>query len=300
MNTSQHHRALTGARAWVQAARLPSQLYIALPLLFGQLLWAAQGGSLSLGVLVGVQLFGVLDQLYIVFANDYADRHTDPYNTTATPFSGGSRVLVEGKLPPRALLRAAQACGVALLATAAALAAVTQQLLLVPLGAAALLLLWLYSYPPARLSYRGGGELLQMLGVGAVLPAVGWVAQGGDLTQFPLTWLAVLLPTQWANAVATSLPDEPSDRAHHKRTAAVMLGGGGATVAMFVAYTFGLVAFALLHVGAWVYALVPMVANGVQLGLMGAQPGTRKMLAQVFFAVLASISWWVGAILYLW
>ena len=196
---------LTVLRTWLQASRLPSQSYIALPLLLGQVVAARmQGRALDLGTLVGVQLFGLLDQLFIVYANDWADQETDRRNRTPTLFSGGSRVLVEGRLPARALGLAALVCAGALLALSVGLAVARGAPLLVPLAVAALALLWAYSYPPLRLSYRGGGELLQMVGVAGVLPLYGYVAQGGALGSFPWALLALLLPTHLGCAIATA------------------------------------------------------------------------------------------------
>jgi 1,4-dihydroxy-2-naphthoate octaprenyltransferase len=81
-----------------------------------------------------------------------------------------------------------------------------------------------YSFPPLRLSYRGGGELLQGLGCGVVLPLVGYYLQAGTLGSFPL---AVLFPSfllAAAGNVTTALPDHPADRAADKRTYPVRLG----------------------------------------------------------------------------
>ena len=89
---------------------------------------------------------------------------------------------------------------------------------------AALILLWMYSYRPLSLSYRGGGEVLQMLGVGVVLPLFGYYIQAGGLAQFPYQFLLFILPSQLACAFSTTLPDFRSDRMSRKRTLSVLLG----------------------------------------------------------------------------
>ena len=109
--------------AWLQAARLPSQTYIFFPLLLGQSIAAAQTGQLNWGVFVLVHCFGLFDQLYIVFANDVADVAGNQGNSTYTIVSGGSRVLVEGKLTTKQLSRGAR--------VSAALAFVVSLLLIV-------------------------------------------------------------------------------------------------------------------------------------------------------------------------
>ena len=98
---------LTNIQNWLQASRLPSQSYIFLPLLLGQSYYFFQNLSLDLTLFFLIQGFGIANQLYIVFANDYADRETDSLNTTYTMFSGGSRVIVENKIPPLSILKAA-------------------------------------------------------------------------------------------------------------------------------------------------------------------------------------------------
>ncbi|AUX19644.1 1,4-dihydroxy-2-naphthoate octaprenyltransferase [Sorangium cellulosum] len=288
-------RAPGGLRAWIQASRLPSQAYIAPPLLLGQLAFARTSGRrIDLETLAAVQLFGVLDQLFIVYANDVADQETDRRNRTATLFSGGSRVLVERRLSPRALSAAALACAAGLVAVSAGLAAARGAPLLVVLALAAILLLAAYSHPPLRLSYRGGGELLQMVGVGGVLPLYGYLAQGGAIERFPWALLAFLLPTHLGCAIATALPDEPSDRASQKRTLPVRVGGERA--AWCVALLNGL-SLLLAPAGLGALGLRPgpglLVTAAAALVVplaRPAPPGSRRMLIRVGAAVTATLA----------
>jgi 1,4-dihydroxy-2-naphthoate polyprenyltransferase len=209
-------------KAWMQAARLPSQMYIFWPLLLGQAL--AMGKGFSWDVVLVCHFYGLASQLYIVFANDVADMATDRRNFTFTPFSGGSRVLVEGLLSRRQLGRAAVLCA-ALSALAGVVLGVRHGVWLpLPLILFGLALLWAYSYPPLRLSYRGGGEYLQMVGVGLVLPMIGFSAHAGNLSGLPIALMPLMLVLSLSCAMATALPDEPSDRADGKRTHAVRFG----------------------------------------------------------------------------
>ena len=88
--------------AWVQAARPLAQVNILVPLLFGQAMAFAMTGRFELGWLWLCAWLGLLVQLLIVFANDYADRETDGHNATFARVSGGSRVVPEGRLTARA------------------------------------------------------------------------------------------------------------------------------------------------------------------------------------------------------
>ena len=210
---------------WWQAARPLAHFNIAVPLLFGQSLAYAAFRSFSwerFGVLVA---FGVLVHLFIIFANDCADIETDSKNQTFNLVSGGSRVIVEGKIAPMTLARAALVCAAALGLGGAAVTLHYQLALALVLVTLPIALTWAYSFRPFRLSYRGRGELLQALGVGGVLPVVGFYIQAGTLTGLNKKALAASLILAWAGNLVTAVPDEPSDKASDKRTYAVRHGG---------------------------------------------------------------------------
>ena len=236
---------MSGLGAWIRAARPLAQANLAMPLLFGQALAYERTGLFSWPVLAAVALFGVLDQLVIVFWNDLADRdHDDPERRTL--FSGGSGVLQSGRISVAALGRAAAVVTGLLVALVVALA-VWRTPWMFALGAAALLLLYLYSYGP-RLSYRGGGEWCQALGVGAVLPLVGFAAQAGELSSMPFEALLATVALGYAGNIATALPDVVADRRAKKRTLAVRVGVARAAWAC-VGVTMGAVYMALLTSG---------------------------------------------------
>ncbi len=204
--------------AWLQASRPLAQMNIVPPLLVGQAAAWHVTGRFSGEILVGTLLWGVMDHLYIVFANEVADQHTD--GAKRTLLSGGSGVIVEQKLSSRALGNAAATAAAGLLGLSFAGAAWRP---VVPaFGLAALLLLWAYSFPPLRFSFRGGGEILQGLGVGVVLPALGYYAQSGGLSQ-PWLWAPGFLLAA-SGHVLTALPDLESDQRANKRTVPVRFG----------------------------------------------------------------------------
>jgi 1,4-dihydroxy-2-naphthoate octaprenyltransferase len=215
---------LSRARAWIQASRPLAQVNIAVPLVLGAILALPLTGGLNWRLLGWTLAFGILDQLFIVYLNDVADEPGDRANETHTPFSGGSRVLVESKLEAAALRRAGAAMAGGMLGVAVYLAVGADRLAMLPAWGLAVALLWAYSFPPIRAAYRGGGEVLQGLGVGVVLPAVGFYVQTGSLADLP--WLA-LAPTfllGWAGNVTTALPDAPADAMVDKRSYPVRVG----------------------------------------------------------------------------
>ena len=288
--------AMNQIAAWTKASRLPSQSYIFLPLLLGQALSSCAGGTLDWGIFVLVQLFGLFDQLYIVYANDFADVQTDRLNRTYTPFSGGSRVLVDGDLTRRQLGVAAWAMALLSIACGVALGLVWGRWLVLPLILVGLALLWAYSYPPLRLSYRGGGEVLQMLGVGIVLPLIGFAAQSGQVATFPWFLLIAILPTQLACAMGTALPDESSDRHSEKRTAPVLLGPTPARLMVVAAHLASVAALLLLP---WppvqrgvIYGLlaIPVLSGIGQLFFLHVPAGSKALTLSVGLSVLTTLA----------
>ncbi len=208
---------------WFQAARMPSQVYIFLPLLMGQAMAFSQG-AFSWSVFLICHLYGFFMQLFTVFANDVADEDTDRLNSTYTIFSGGSRVLVDNALPSRTLSSAARVSALLCVLAGGVLAWISSGWGPLHLVFSGLILLWAYSFEPLRLSYRGGGELLQMLGVGGVLPMVGYLAQHGSLSGISWPFMGLMLLLALSCAMSTSLPDEPSDRLSRKKSSSVILG----------------------------------------------------------------------------
>jgi 1,4-dihydroxy-2-naphthoate octaprenyltransferase/chlorophyll synthase len=167
--------------------------------------------------------FTLADLLYIVFLNDWGDSAVDRLKREMFPTSS-PKTIPDGVLAPHSLLVAGLGAGAAALTVALLLE------MLVPrpgftLGAvAALALFWTYTLPPFRLNYRGGGELLETLGVGIALPWLNAFAQSGSVWHPTFVMLLPLAPLSLASAVASGLSDERSDRAGGKRTLASSLG----------------------------------------------------------------------------
>ncbi len=225
-------------RALVRAARPLAHANIAPPILFGQALAISLTGRFSWTGFAVAQAFGIADHLFIVFANDYADRHADAMNRHPTLFSGGSRVIQRKQLSAEAVKRLAIAAAACVLAIGVVGTVVSPALPVLAVVALALMLA--YSYPPVALSYRGGGELLQGLGVGVVLPMVGLAAQGALGTDV-LVFLAPTFVLGVAGNILTSIPDEHGDRDANKRTVSVRLGGRSARALSIVMHVFAVI-----------------------------------------------------------
>lgn len=273
-------------RAWIRAARPLAHANIAPPLLLGQALAVAQGAALDWLLFALAHGFGALDHLVIVFTNDVADREGDALHSAPTIFSGGSRVLQEKLLRPSQLVGAALAAAAAMVALSGVGVWLGRPLL--PLFAvAALGLLAAYSLPPLRLSYRGHGEILQGLGVGLVLPLLGFYLQAGSLAEAPWALFAPLVVFGFASNILTALPDVEADRAAEKRSWPVRRGEAKARRDAIVLLLVGLVLARQLApaLPAW-WLVLPLVF--VALALVVLRDGSRR--GRVRFVALAAAS----------
>lgn len=211
-------------RPWIQSCRPLAQVNIAIPLLLGEMIAWTECLRLDLALLVVAHGFGVLAHLFIVWANDVADESADRHNEAPTPFSGGSRVLPEGKLGAAQLARAAAFAVLAMLGLSL-YAALALGRPATPLAwALAVALLWVYSFPPARLSYRGAGAITQAFGMMVVLPLLGFYLQCSGIGGFPWAALVPAMMLGLASNITTALPDHPADEATGKATWPVRYG----------------------------------------------------------------------------
>jgi len=294
-------------RVWLKASRLQSQSYIFLPVLVGQAFFFFQGNPLSRTIFFIMILFGLFNQLYIVFANDYADMETDCQNRTFNIFSGGSRVLADKDLMPDQLKTASIIMALLCFLCGLILTIFYHRAFAIPIVVIDLGLLWMYSYKPVKLSYRGGGEFLQMLGVGFVLPFFGYYAQAGDISGFPWAFLPPILTTQLACAMATSLPDEPSDRLSDKHTMTVLLGDKKTKWLVVILNFVSIVIFpfagrlATGEPAIYKIILLPALAVSAQFFFMNGKPGSSQLTLFTFLSVLITLSLMGGlAIFLLW
>jgi 1,4-dihydroxy-2-naphthoate octaprenyltransferase len=164
-------------------------------------------------------------QLMVHYANDYFDLTADLANSTPTRWSGGSRVLPAGELPPKVALVAALCLGAFAMIASGLLAVVLRP------GPAALTLLllgivlsWFYSAPPVRLLSRGMGELSAALVVAVLTPLVAFTLQAGRLEPLPFLAMLPLFCLQVNMLIGVAMPDLEGDAAAGKRTLVVRVG----------------------------------------------------------------------------
>ncbi|WP_437834136.1 UbiA family prenyltransferase [Sorangium sp. So ce1153] len=256
-----------GAR-WRYALKPASWPKVLVPALCGQAVGAAAAGRVGAGALAFGALWMVADVAFVVLLNDWGDREVDALKRRMFPDGCSPKTIPDGILPAHALLLAGLGAGAAALLVAWVAAVALARPLLLPLGALGLLVFGAYTLPPLRLNYRGGGELLEMAGVGGVLPVLHAYAQCGAWAP---AWLAALLPglllLALSSALASGLSDEQSDRAGGKRTVATLLGNAATRRATE----------ALLGLGALLWPAASLLADGAP-PLWSVAPATAVAL----------------------
>lgn len=246
---------------WVQAARPGSVVKIILPILAGLSIGYARTGEIRTVYVLFALLFGWLDQLTIIFLNDFADAEADTLHTRRFPELIDPRAVPNGWLKKRDLLLAGLICAGLMLALSAVLSIFFDRGLAPVFGVLAVGLLFAYSFWPCKLNYRGLGELLETVGVGGVLPWIGYYFHTGRM-DMPLAAIVPLILLAFASALSSGIKHMPADREAGKNTASVMFGTRFARV-MIVALLTGSIAycavFAVLGFYHWV-SLVLTVA----------------------------------------
>jgi len=207
---------VTRLAVWVQGAR---------PRTLGASITPVVVGTAAAGVFVpwrfvAALLVGLGLQVGVNLANDYHDgvRGVDTRERLGPP-----RLTSSGLAPARSVLIASLGCILVAGVSGLALAAVTTWWL-VPIGALAMLALWLYSGGPRPYAELGLGEVMVFLFFGVMATAgsayvqAETVAAAAWWASVPMGLLAVAI------LVANNLRDIPTDAVAGKRTLAVRLG----------------------------------------------------------------------------
>jgi len=228
--------------------RLPFVIATILPVLLGGAV-AYCTGNFDV-VLLTLTLAGALFfHLGVNVANDYFDSRlgADDINTTPTPFSGGSRIIQYGLLPPRAILSistSAYLCG----ALIGLYLALTRGLPVLLIGLVGLIVSWGYTAPPFKFVYRGVGELGVALGFGPLLVLGSYFVQTQNfsfealLASLPVGLLVMLI------LYVNEIPDRTWDEEAGKRTLVTRLSENSlvACYGLSMAAVYGIILFGSL------------------------------------------------------
>jgi len=209
---------------WFYALKPASWPKLFVPALFGQILGASPAEGLDLPALGWGLGFTVLGLGFIVLLNDWGDREVDSLKRKMFPDGCSPKTIPDGILDARAIGAVGFLLGAATLLVAAGAELALQRPVAFEAGLGCMLIFVAYTLPPVRLNYRGGGEVLEMLGVGVALPLYNAYLQGGAIAPRVWPWIAGFSMLSLASGVASGLSDEESDRAGGKRTFASTYG----------------------------------------------------------------------------
>ncbi|MBI3596451.1 MAG: 1,4-dihydroxy-2-naphthoate octaprenyltransferase [Nitrospirae bacterium] len=209
---------------WIRAMRVPFLQASLIPVALGSTL-AYRDGTFSWGlfwiVVVAIGAINIATNL----SNDYFDHRSgaDERNTRPTPFSGGSRVIQEGRIPSETVFIAAMISYAVAILLGLYLTLLTDWRLLV-FGVSGVVLSYFYTAPPLKLGYRGWGEPLVglLLGPLAVMGSYYVYSHTVTVPSFLLS-----LPIGFLIAAIlyiNEFPDADSDAAAGKRHWIVRVG----------------------------------------------------------------------------
>jgi len=192
----------------------------------GALLALLLGAHFSLPRLGLGYLVILLAQFSVHYSNDYFDVTFDRPGG-ATPFSGGSGVLLEHP----ELRKPVKWIAVGLIGCSLGVGLVFLGIYAYPFWTFGFVLIgnllgWFYSAPPIRLSARGLGEPAFTFIGGALIPGMGYLVMKGKLDLAGAFILVPLLLFSLASILSVEIPDMESDRLGDKRTWVARQGRG--------------------------------------------------------------------------
>ena len=295
-------RASAGDRSrlavWIHGARPRTLSASVAPVVVG----TAAAVDVDAWRFVAALLVGVGLQVGVNYANDFHDgvRGVDTSERLGPP-----RLTASGMASPRAVMTASLACiAVAGFAGLALAAATTWRL--IPLGAVAMLALWLYSGGPRPYAELGLGELMVFVFFG-LMATVGSTYVQGEVIPRSAWWCGVAMGLlAVAILVANNLRDIPTDALAGKRTLAVRLGDArtrvlyrACLVAAFAAVVIGVVVGDVP--GATLIVLIACAVATRPFALAGSATG-RELIAvlvgtgllQTVFAALLALGLWAA------
>lgn len=159
-------------------------------------------------------------------ANDYFDHRSrnDWVNLTPTPFSGGSRVIQDGVISPRAILIYSLSCFAVGIVCGLYLWRVTPGNVVLWLGLFGVASGFLYTAVPVAIGYRGVGEFFVGLNFGPVSVLGAHYVQAGHLSAAALMASVPIGLLIAAVLYINEFPDYEADRQVNKKTLVVLLG----------------------------------------------------------------------------
>lgn len=251
-----------------------------------------------IAVMIGVWLLHAATNLF----NDYYDflSGADNRNPIRTPFSGGTLVIQEGLLQPRAIRNAAfilMFLGLILFG----IIGLVFDPIFIPLALIGATAGYFYTAPPLKFAYRGIGEIV----LGAVFgPAVSLAGYWSQTSMKPLSAIfvgGVLGVISAAIILANEVPDQKADAAARKKTLVVRLGIHGALDihrALIIAAGAGIVVLVVSSIVPSIAMLslvtyLPVAALTVRASL-SFDESVKNMVGLCKLSILSQVFMWGG------
>jgi len=213
-------------KIWLKALRLPFLTATLVPVALGSsIAWRDTGRFNWLYfflTFIGISFLHIGTNL----TNDYFDHKTgnDKVNLNPTPFSGGSRVIQDGTIPPALILRGALiSLGIGSFLGLYLNRMLSGNIILI-LGLIGVFCAFFYTASPFRIGYRGLGELVVGLCFGPLVVMGAYYVQTGTfslaalLASIPIGILIMLV------LYINEFPDYNADKSVNKNTLVVILG----------------------------------------------------------------------------
>jgi 1,4-dihydroxy-2-naphthoate octaprenyltransferase/chlorophyll synthase len=240
-------------------------------MVLGQVLGGVTAGAFSAASAGFGVAFTILDLVFIVLLNDWGDRMVDAIKRRAFPEGCSPKTIPDRILPATHVLVGGLVAGMLAVIVAFVAASALSRPLLGVAGLACIGLFVAYTLPPIAANYRGGGELLEMLGIGVALPWLNAYAQSGALMPRGASLLAGFSVLALASAVASGLSDEETDRQGGKSTVVTRMGNRSARRLVET--------FMLLGAALW---LGSSLTSPRQIPLIATAPAAALVLWQYF------------------
>jgi len=252
---------MSKVKTYIKATRVPFTSASVLPVIVTAL-WCWNRGEFSFVYALSAVSGAFFLHLGANLMNDYYDTFgSDPLNKNPTPFSGGSRVVINGEMSAKGLFIFASIFYILAGITGILLFLYGRKLILL-FGLIGAMLGFLYSASPVSFMSRGVGELAIFLAFGPVLTGgAGYVIAGKvDVAHF-LTGIPFGMFTTailWIN----EFPDIEADSAAGKRNLVVRLGVDRARIGYYLLILLGFFSIIVLSlIGVYpVYALIGLFA----------------------------------------
>jgi len=176
---------------------------------------------------------------YIVLLNDYADIEVDRIKRAMFPEHCSPKTIPDG------ILTENQVLGAGILSLSFVLfVGIIAYLFFSAMSISGVLLsiatFWMYSLRPFRLNYRGGGELLEAIGIAIVIPFTIFQLFGTTVSTQDFIWLIPSFFLSLSSAIASGLSDESSDKLGGKRTIVAIFGSKKATLFLIISFSLGI------------------------------------------------------------